>query len=341
MADINLRRDVLAQMIRSRTFEECLKKEFAAQREHAKGCFGGRNSAFEEYNREFRIPIQGNLELSIGQEAAQTAICAWLSEADYAAGTHRTHALALAKGVRTADILAEIYGKQTGLCGGRGGDFMLNDSRVNYENSVIMAQLTSVALGFAFAFKRAGSQNIATVFIGDGASNQGVVHEAMNLASAWKLPVVFVIEDNHYAISATRHASSAVSDLSLRAIGYDMPGRRIDDRSVDELIDTFGEVVTRAREGGGPSLVVVRTRRLEGAFEGDTQQYRPAGELQAEWADDSLAGYSKLLVDQGVVTQEWISGLQASAAADFAAGLEAAIAAPYPDPKSAELGVFA
>lgn len=176
-------RGVLRTMIRARVFEVRLGDEFAGQREHAKRAFGGRNSAFEDYNREFRIPIQGNIELSIGQEAAPAALCSWLTADDYVAGTHRSHSLAIAKGVRADRMMAEIYGRATGLVGGRGGDFMLNDPAVSFENSAIMAQLTAVALGHAFAQARHRTRGVAAVCIGDGASNQGIVHETMNLAA--------------------------------------------------------------------------------------------------------------------------------------------------------------
>jgi pyruvate dehydrogenase E1 component alpha subunit len=335
------RTSVLGTMIRARTFEECLGDEFAKQREHAKGAFGGRNSAFEDYNTTFHIPIQGNIELSIGQEAAPAAVCTWLRRDDYAAGTHRSHALAIAKGVSPRRMLAEIYGRETGLAQGRAGDFMLNDPSVNFENSAIMAQLTAVALGHAFAHRRQGTSGVATVFIGDGASNQGVVHESMNLASLWKLPVVFVVEDNGYAISTPRANSSAVIDLSVRAGAYGMPGISLDDCHVDELVETAGGAVARARRGDGPSLLVSRTHRLRGAFEGENQSYRPKGELEQETAADALAIYSALLVQEGVVTRSWLQETRSAAETEFADALSFAESSPYSDPQTALKGLFA
>ncbi|MBF4769362.1 thiamine pyrophosphate-dependent dehydrogenase E1 component subunit alpha [Nocardioides agariphilus] len=332
---------VLRTMVRARAFEEGLGEEFAKQREHAKAAFGGRNSAFEDYNAEFHIPIQGNIELAIGQEATPAAMCAWLTPDDYAAGTHRSHALAIAKGVPIDRMLAEIYGRATGLAGGRGGDFMLNDPDSGFENSAIMAQLTAVALGHAFAHQRQRTGGVATVFIGDGASNQGVVHESMNLAALWKLPVVFVIEDNGYAISTRRKSSSAVEDLSARALPYGMPGSTTEDREVDRLISTAGEAVARARRGDGPSLLVSRTHRLRGAFEGDSQAYRPDGELEDEEASDALPAYGRLLVEEGLVDDSWIRDIRAGAEADFARALDFAESSPYPEPETAREGLFA
>lgn len=332
---------VLRTMIRARVFEQSLGEEFAKQREHAKAAFGGRNSAFEDYNVDFRIPIQGNIELAIGQEAAPAAVCSWLATDDYAAGTHRSHALALAKGVPAPRILAEIYGRRTGLAGGRAGDFMLNDPDVNFENSAIMAQLTSVSLGHAFAHKRCGSNGVAVVFIGDGASNQGVVHESMNLAALWCLPVVFVIEDNGYAISTPRTHSSAVGDLSLRARAYGMPGHAIDDRHVDQLISVAGIAVGRAREGLGPSLLVSRTHRLRGAFEGDNQTYRPDGELEREEANDALRWYTDLLLSEGLVDAGWVAEVTAQSEAEFESALTFAETSDLPDPTLAAEGLFA
>lgn len=332
---------VLRTMIRARVFEERLGDEFAKQRDHAKGAFGGRNSAFEDYNTQFHIPIQGNIELAIGQEAAPAAVCSWLTDGDYVAGTHRSHALAVAKGVPFDRLLAEVYGREGGLARGRAGDFMLNDPTVNFENSAIMAQLTAVALGHAFAHQRQETGGVAAVFIGDGASNQGVVHESMNLASLWKLPVLFVIEDNGYAISTTRASSSAVADLSQRAVAYDMPGVTVHDRHVDDLVDHAGAAVARARRGDGPSLLVSRTHRLRGAFEGDNQSYRPDGELDRESADDALTSYASGLVGAGVVDEDWVTDVRMETEAEFGRALTFAESSPYPTPESALEGLFA
>lgn len=339
--DEERRRGVLSVMIDARVFEERLGEEFAKQREHAKNAFGGRNGAFEDYSREFRIPIQGNLELAIGQEAGPAALCSWLGDDDYVAGTHRSHALAVAKGVDRGRMLAEIYGRRTGLCGGRAGDFMLNDTSVSFENSAIMAQLTGVGLGHAFAHQRQRTAGVAAVFIGDGASNQGIVHESMNLAALWRLPIVFVIEDNGYAISTPRARSCAVADLSTRAVAYGMPGISVQDQEVDQLISVFGSAVARAREGAGPSLVVVRTRRLRGAFEGDNQSYRPAGEIETEEGNDALHHYSGRLVAESVVDEEWVRAQFRQANADFESALQFAEESAYPDPESAVGGLFA
>ena len=335
------RREVLRTMIRARAFEVRLGDEFAKQREHAKRAFGGRNSAFEDYNLAFRIPIQGNIELSIGQEAGPAALCSWLTPDDYAAGTHRSHSLALAKGVRPDRILAEIYGRATGLVGGRGGDFMLSDPAVSFENSAIMAQLTAVALGHAFAHTRHRTGGVATVCIGDGASNQGIVHETMNLAAAWRLPVVFVIEDNGYAISTRRDRASAVADLSVRAAAYGIPGTALDDADVDGLIAVMGQAVTRARAGDGPSLVVVRTHRLRGAFEGDNQSYRPPGELKREAGADALDRYTALLTGAAVVSRAWVDQVRAAAEDEFGQALAFAESSPDPEPATAQEGLFA
>ena len=339
--ETNRRTAVLAQMIRSRVFETALGEVFAAQREHAKAALGGRNSAFEDYNAGHRIDIQGNIELSIGQEAGPAAVCAWLRDSDYAAGTHRSHSLALAKGVSARELLAEIYGRETGLCGGRAGDFMLNDTQVNFENSAIMAQLTGVALGHAFAAKRRGRDDIAVVFIGDGASNQGIVHESMNLAAVWALPVVFVIEDNEYAISTPSRSTIATGDLSLRGAAYGIPAARTADRRTDELIHKAGRMVARAQAGEGPSLLVIETNRLRGAFEGDNQSYRPPGELDSAGERDALPIYADRLLADGVVTREWIEDQHRMADEQFAADLAFAEGSPFPIAETALEGVFA
>jgi TPP-dependent pyruvate/acetoin dehydrogenase alpha subunit len=186
-------------MVRVRVFELTLRALFTEVRRAAQAG-GGRLSAFEYGSPASGPELQGNIELSIGQEPVSAAIL-HLRPEDYLAGTHRAHHVALAKGVQMRALLAELFGRKGGLCRGRAGDFTLHDVSVNFESSPVVAQMLPVATGHALAAQAQGTDCVATVLLGDGAINQGTFHEAANLAGLWKLPVIYLLENNSYALS--------------------------------------------------------------------------------------------------------------------------------------------
>ena len=216
------------------------------------------------------------MHLSAGQEPAAVGVCAHLKKGDAITAPHRPHHFALAHGVDMNAMTAEIYGRTTGLCKGKGGHMHLFDPENHFSCSGIIAQGYPVACGQALAMKRNGTDNVAVAVAGEGAANQGAFHESLNLAAVWNLPVIFVIEDNDWAISVPRAASTAINSNADRAVGYGIPGVRVEENDVEAVFEAAGAAIDRARAGEGPSLIEIHTLRLWGHFEGDAQAYRGA-----------------------------------------------------------------
>ncbi len=196
-------------------------------------------------------------------------------------------------------MTAEIFGRVDGLGKGRGGHMHLFDPATHFSCSGIIAEGYPPALGMAFAFQRRGTDRIAVAVTGEGAANQGAFHESLNLAALWRLPVVFVVEDNDWGISVPRDASTAIPSNADRAAAYGMPGERIEDNDVDAVWEAAGRAVVRARAGEGPSLIEVHTLRLWGHFEGDAQGYRP--ELEEVPEHDPIPRYAAALTAAGIL----------------------------------------
>ncbi|WP_239025726.1 thiamine pyrophosphate-dependent dehydrogenase E1 component subunit alpha [Sphingomonas paeninsulae] len=226
-------------------------------------------------------PIPGEMHLSVGQEPCAVGVCAHLRPSDFVTATHRPHHVAIAKGVNLRAMAAEIFGKETGLSHGLGGHMHLFDASVNFSCSGIIGEGIAPAVGAAVAMKIQGRDDIAVSFMGEGATNQGQFHEALNLASLWKAPVVFIIEDNAYGISVSKAESTSVASNADRAAAYGMPGVFVPGNDPDAIYEAAGEAVARARAGGGPTLIELETHRLEGHFVGDTVEYRPPAELES------------------------------------------------------------
>lgn len=285
-------------------------------------------------------PVPGEMHLSNGQEPCAVGVCAHLRSDDVVTATHRPHHVAIAKGVDLEAMAAEIFGKQTGLSGGRGGHMHLFDARVNFCCSGIIAQGMGPAAGAALAARMRGRDAVAVSFIGEGAANQGAFHEALNLASVWRLPVVFVIEDNAYGISVAKRDATAVERNSVRAAGYSMPGIFVPDNDPDAIYAAAGEAIARARRGEGPSLLEIETVRLGGHFIGDAEQYRPQTERESLAALDPIPRYRARLIDAGTAADE-LDDLERAAQASVADAITAARAAPYPRAEEAYRHVFA
>ncbi|MGH1419933.1 MAG: thiamine pyrophosphate-dependent dehydrogenase E1 component subunit alpha [Hyphomicrobiaceae bacterium] len=250
-------------------------------------------------------PIPGEMHLSNGQEPTAVGVCAHLTPSDIVTATHRPHHQAIAKGVDLNKMAAEIFGKKTGLSGGRGGHMHIFDANVNFACSGIIGQSVGPAVGAALSRKMQGKEGVAVAYMGEGAVNQGAFHEGLNLASVWKLPVVFVIEDNAWGISVAKSESTAVSDNSVRAAGYAMPGHYIPGNDPVAIFDVAGEAIARARNGEGPTLIEIETSRLAGHFMGDAEGYRPAGELDSLKAVDPIPTMrNRLATEHGLTTSE-------------------------------------
>lgn len=239
--------------------------------------------AFEErMHVEFTTgDVPGFVHLYSGQEASAAGICANLTGEDILTSTHRAHGPAIARGLDVTAVAKEIYCRGDGLCRGRGGSAHLHDSSKGLwgANSGVGAG-TALAVGAAIAMRNRKTGGVVVSLCGDGGANQGVVSEAMNLASIWKLPVIFMIENNGYAESTSSAYSIAGGDVARRAAGFNMPGVIVDGNDYFAVFDAAREAAERAREGGGPSLIEAKQRRYYGHFEGDAQTYRPKGEVE-------------------------------------------------------------
>jgi acetoin:2,6-dichlorophenolindophenol oxidoreductase subunit alpha len=199
-------------------------------------------------------PVPGEMHLAAGQEPVAVGVCAHLQQADSVVGTHRPHHFAIAKGVPLDRMAAEIYGKATGLGKGKGGHMHLFDPEHKFSCSGIIGASLPPACGAALAAKKKGTNAVAVAFFGEGAANQGSFHESLNLAAVWQLPVIFVCEDNSWAISVPKTASTAIASNADRAAAYGIPGVRVEHNDALEVYEVAGEAVARARRGGGPSL---------------------------------------------------------------------------------------
>ncbi|HCL63523.1 MAG TPA: pyruvate dehydrogenase (acetyl-transferring) E1 component subunit alpha [Rhizobium sp.] len=285
-------------------------------------------------------PLPGEMHLAAGQEPCAAAVCVHLRADDTVTATHRPHHAAIAKGVDLKKMTAEIFGKASGLGGGRGGHMHLLDPAVNFVCSGIIAEGAGPAVGAALAARLKGSDAIAVSYVGDGAANQGGFHESLNLAALWKLPVVFVIEDNGWGISVPKSASTAVADNSVRAAAYGIPGFHVVDNDTLTLFDVAEQAVNRARKGDGPTLIEVETYRYYGHFQGDPELYRPKGEVAALKAKDPIARLRRQIIGQGVTEEEANEALS-KAKREVDEAFAFARAAVYPAPSDALTQVFA
>ncbi|WP_236863871.1 thiamine pyrophosphate-dependent dehydrogenase E1 component subunit alpha [Brevibacterium daeguense] len=312
-------------MVLSRTYEEAILREYHADK--GPGFDIGKGL------------IPGEMHLSAGQEPVAAGVCAHLTAEDAVTATHRPHHFAVAHGVDMKKMTAEIFGRTTGLGRGRGGHMHLFDPDVHFSCSGIVAEGYPPALGMAFAFKRRGTDAIAVAVAGEGAANQGAFHESLNLAALWKLPVVFIVEDNEWGISVARTASTAVSSNAVRAAGYGIPGERIEDNDVEAVYQAAGRAVERARAGEGPSLIEVATLRLWGHFEGDAQGYRT--DLDDITALDPIPRYESRLREAGVLDDAAVDSARERAVTQVEEAIDFAKDSDIPDPADLMKYIFA
>ncbi len=320
-----VRRGLYETMVLSRTYEEAILREYHADK--GPGFDIGKGL------------VPGEMHLSAGQEPVAAGVCAHLTSDDAVTATHRPHHFAIAHGMDLNPMTAEIFGRVDGLGKGRGGHMHLFDPATHFSCSGIIAEGYPPALGAAFAFQRRGTDRIAVAVTGEGAANQGAFHESLNLAALWKLPVVFVVEDNDWGISVPRDRSTAIPSNADRAAAYGMPGERVEDNDVEAVYAAAGRAVARARSGDGPSLVEVHTLRMWGHFEGDAQGYRP--ELAEVSEHDPIPRYATLLSDAGILDDAAIEQTRKLASERVEAAVVFAKASALPDPADATAYAFA
>ncbi|GAA0818074.1 thiamine pyrophosphate-dependent dehydrogenase E1 component subunit alpha [Streptosporangium amethystogenes subsp. fukuiense] len=290
--------------------------------------------AFEEKVRDLRLegPIVGSVHLCIGQEAIPVGACDALQAEDALFATYRGHGWALARGVPAEPLFAELMGRATGVNGGRGGSAYFTAAEYGFhgENSIVGAG-APIACGAALAGRFDGSGRVAVTVFGDGAMNQGAVHEAMNFAAAFDLPVVFVCENNRYSELTPIADMVRGGRLADRAAAYGMPGHRIDGNDVEAVRFHVRDAVEVAREGGGPTLLECMTERISGHYIGDAESYRRPGEMDRIRRREPIARLREGLLADGVTAAE-IDAVESRARAETEAAAAAALAAPLADP---------
>lgn len=286
--------------------------------------------------------IPGFVHLYAGEEASATGICMHLNRNDYIASTHRGHGHCIAKGVDPVGMMAEIWGKATGTCKGKGGSMHIADLEVGMLGANgIVGGGGPLICGTALASKIRGENNVGVCFFGDGASNQGTIFEAMNLASVWKLPVIFVAENNGYAEATSSTFSVAVENIADRASAFGMPGVIVDGFDFFAVYEAAGEAIKRAREGGGPTLLEVKLSRYYGHFEGDQQTYRAPGEVQKlRETKDCLMQFAKRVTARGELTMADIEAIDREVKTMIDDSVVKAKSDPLPPPEALMADVY-
>ena len=307
-----------AGMLRVRMFEERVRELFA----------GGR--------------IPGFLHTSVGQEAIAVGVCAALRGDDYVLSTHRGHGHLVAKGGSMRGLVAELYGKATGICHGKGGTMHIADASVGYLGANgVLASGCVLAPGVGLSIRQRKSSQVVITFFGDGAANRGPFHEGVNMAALWKLPVVFVCENNRWASTTAHGLSTAGGSIAARAAGYGIPGETIDGNDVLSVWRTTAKAVERARSGEGPSLIEAHTIRWVGHHEGDAQSYRTRDEAAEGRRCDPIARLGKVLEGKKLLDAAHIARIREGVTAEIADAVAFAEASPLPQPEDALTDLFA
>lgn len=286
--------------------------------------------------------IPGFVHLYAGQEASAVGVCMHLSDEDYISSTHRGHGHCIAKGCDATAMMLEIYAKRDGICKGKGGSMHIADfdKGMMGANSIVGAGVP-LAVGAALAAKTLGNGRVAVPFCGDGGANQGGVLESLNLAAVWKLPVVFVFENNGYAETTASSWSVACGDIVNRAPAFGMPGVKVDGFDFFAVHEAAGEAIARARAGEGPTLLEVSTARFYGHHEGDTQTYRGKDEVALLKRErDCLKIFQRRVLEAGLLDPDALSGIDAEVHREIDEAVRVALAAPEPEPEALYADVY-
>ncbi|HMD90743.1 MAG TPA: thiamine pyrophosphate-dependent dehydrogenase E1 component subunit alpha [Anaerolineaceae bacterium] len=317
--DQSILQHLLYQMYLIRCFEETLFRAFQTEK------------------------MPGTMHQTTGQEAIAAGVGEALEPGDVMTSTHRGHGHAIAKGLAIRELMAEMYARQTGTSHGMGGSMHLFDLSKGFLGTTgVVGAGVPIAVGAALVLQLEGEHRVAVAFLGDGAANQGAVHEAINLASVWKLPVVFVCENNGYAVSLPTQKAYAIKDIAERAAGYGISGVTVDGNDVLAVYEVVCVAVARARAGDGPSFLECLTYRHKGHSRFEPASYRPAGELDAWLKKDPIKAFCQRLISAGIFENTRIDAIKAEAqevvddAVDFArssplASLEEALHLAFAD----------
>ncbi len=280
-----------------------------------------------------RGQIHGTMHLSIGQEASAVGVCVGLTPRDQITSTHRGHGHCIAKGADPARMFAEFFGRESGYCHGRGGSMHIADvSQGNLGANGIVGGGLPIAVGAALAIKQEKRPDVVVCFFGDGASNQGAFHESLNMAALWRLPVIFVCENNRYGMSPSTARSMSVRNVADRAPAYGVPARIVDGNRFADVTDAAFEAVDRARAGDGPSLIESKTYRIRGHSRSDRNRYRTKDEID-EWSRrDPIVQFETELMSLGILDRAEIEMVRREAEAEIETALRFAADAGDPNP---------
>ena len=277
--------------------------------------------------------IHGTMHLSIGQEASAVGACMPLTDADKITSTHRGHGHCIAKGAKPARMFAEFFGKETGYCKGRGGSMHIADvDKGNLGANGIVGGGIPIAVGAALSAKQLKTGAVVVSFFGDGANNEGAFHEALNMASIWKLPIIFFCENNKYGMSVSTERSTAVASIADRATAYAMPGVSVDGNDFSAVAEAVEIAAERARAGEGPTLIESVTYRWRGHSRSDRNRYRTKDEIDAWVRKDPIARFTSELIEHGILTEDEAAAIEADTETVIEQGIEFAKESPDPDP---------
>ena len=296
---------------------------------------------FEEKAMELkaRQVIPGLLHLYIGEEAVATGVCAVLRQDDYISSTHRGHGHCIAKGGDISLMMAELLGREKGYCHGKGGSMHIADIDLGIlgANGIVSAGMP-IAGGAALSIKMRGTDQVVACFFGDGGSNQGAFHESLNLAAVWKLPVIYICENNQYAISVAHSRSGSIRDIYLRKDAYGIQGGMVDGNDVMAVHEAAKEAVARARRGEGPTLLECKTYRWRGHYEGEadrTYAYRSKQEIE-EWMEKCpIKRFQKVLFGKGILNQDGLNQVDQEIQKDLEEAVQFAQNCTWPEPQDA------
>jgi pyruvate dehydrogenase E1 component alpha subunit len=300
--------DIYDKMLKIRAFENMAKDNFA----------------------EGKIP--GFVHLYIGEEAISSAVCENLTDADYITSTHRGHGHIIAKGGELKYMAAELFGKATGYCKGKGGSMHIADATKGIlgANGIVGAG-QDIALGAGMSAQYRGTDQVCVCFFGDDSTNQGTFHESLNMASVWKLPIVYVCENNGYGISTSQKRHQNIKDISVRAKAYNIPGITVDGNDAVAVYAASRKAIERAKRGEGPTLIECKTYRQRGHFEGDSAPYKPKSQQEAWLKKDPIPRFEKYIQEKGVLSDREIQQMKKSVDAQIKEAVDFAMNSPEPE----------
>lgn len=286
--------------------------------------------------------VPGTIHLYAGEEAVAVGVCGNLRKDDYITSTHRGHGHCIAKGAELKRVMAEILGKKTGYCKGKGGSMHIADFSIGMLGATaVVGAGIPIAVGAGLSIKLRDTDQVAACFFGEGASNQGTFHESINMAAIWKLPVIFVCENNLYAMGTRQSRVMAIKNVADRATAYGIPGEVVDGNDVLAVYEAAQKAVERARKGEGPTLIECKTYRHKGHSRIDLAKYRPKEEVEEWLAKDPIKRFKEKLLQTNTLVEAEIQQIEKEVSAEIEEAVKFAMESPYPAPEEASEDVYA